>query len=187
MLSVVVDDTVDRAGPGDLVARVRAGDEAAFELLFLPLIGPAHRLAFALLRDHAAAEDAIQEACLSAWDRVGQLRSQESARSWFLAIVANRCRSTMRRRWWQVLKQPDPVPAETAEAPDAGLAVLSLRASVRRLPVNDQMILHLRFAEDLSHDEIARAVGVRVGTVKSRIHRALRRLRSELAEEGIER
>ena len=186
MLLVIVDEAADGARPGGLIARARDGDEAAFERLFLPLIGPAHRLAFALLRDHAAAEDAVQEACIRAWDRLRQLRSPDMARPWFLAIVTNQCRSATRRRWWRVLKQADPEPAGAAAAPDAGIAVLALRDGLRRLPLNDQVILHLRFAEDLSHDEIARVAGVRVGTVKSRIHRALRRLRIELSEEELQ-
>jgi RNA polymerase sigma-70 factor (ECF subfamily) len=129
----------------------------------------------------------VQEACLSAWDRLGQLRSPESARSWFLAIVANRCRSATRGRWWEVLKRAEVASAGAAPGPETGVDVLALRASLRRLSLNDRMVLYLRYCEDLSQEEIALTVGVRVGTVKSRIHRALHRLRGELSEEENQR
>lgn len=180
---MVIGEATDERAPDDPVARALAGDEDAFEQLLLPLIGPAHRLAYALLRDRTAAEDAVQEACLFAWDRLRQLRSPESARSWFLAIVANRCRSATRRRWWAVLKRPDLAPSAEVPGPEAGVAVMALRDGLRRLSFNDRMVLYLRYGEDLSHEEIALAVGVRAGTVKSRIHRALHRLRGELSEE----
>jgi RNA polymerase sigma-70 factor (ECF subfamily) len=96
--SVTCGAAADAASAG-VLGRALAGDDAAFEELLLPLIPPGHRLAYALLRDEAAAEDAVQDACLSAWHRLHQLRSPDSVRAWFLAIVANRCRSAARRRW----------------------------------------------------------------------------------------
>ena len=166
----------------DVLGRALAGDAAAFEQLLVPLIPPAHRLAYALLRDQAAAEDAVQDACLSAWFRLRQLRAPESTRSWFLAIVANRCRSVMRRRP-TLLFDTHPELADVQPGPEARLEILSLRAGLGRLPVQDRLILYLRYVEDLSQEEIARVAGVRLGAARSRLHRALQRLRRELGQE----
>jgi RNA polymerase sigma-70 factor (ECF subfamily) len=165
-----------------VLGRALAGDSAAFEELLLPLIPPAHRLAYALLHDVMAAEDAVQDACLSAWHRLHQLRSPDSVRSWFLAIVANRCRSAARRRsTWPV--SADRQVIDERPGPEGSLGVISLRECLHRLSVQDQLILYLRYVEDLTQEEIARTARVRLGTVKSRLHRALGRLRRELSEE----
>src|SRR5207237_8759667 len=79
------------------------------------LLGPAYRLAAAMLSDRAAAEDAAQEASIRAWRKLRQLRGEVgSLRAWFLSIVANECRMTRRQRWWGVLKM-----AEIETRPDA--------------------------------------------------------------------
>jgi RNA polymerase sigma-70 factor (ECF subfamily) len=75
----------------NLVASARSGDASAFALLLDPLWNPAYRLAFSMLREREAAEDAVQEAALKAWNSVRRLRSDTSSlRPWFLTIVANR-------------------------------------------------------------------------------------------------
>ncbi len=93
-----------------LVQAAKQGDDSAFEILLEPLLEQAYRLACAMLHDHHAAKDAVQEAAFKAWRKVSQLREGTDMRPWFLAIVANQCRSTMPTRWWSVLR---------AEAPDA--------------------------------------------------------------------
>src|SRR5206468_1475292 len=81
----------------DLVARARGGDASAFALLLDPLWEPAYRLAYSMLRDRAAAEDAVQEAGMKAWRAAGRLRDDSGdLRPWFLTIVANQCRSIRR-------------------------------------------------------------------------------------------
>src|SRR5207244_7932857 len=91
-----------------VMARAASGDPDAFALLIQPLLGPAYRLAAVMLADRSAAEDAVQEASIKAWRKLGQLRGDEGAlRSWFLAIVANECRMARRQRWWSVVRLPD--------------------------------------------------------------------------------
>ncbi|HKF77329.1 MAG TPA: sigma-70 family RNA polymerase sigma factor, partial [Candidatus Dormibacteraeota bacterium] len=169
-------------GAAGVRERALAGDVVAFEQLILPLVPPAHRLAYALLRDPAAAEDAVQEACLSAWDRLHQLRSPESGRSWFFAIVASRCRSGTRSRS-TLLVHPKRQATDEQQGPEGSVGVLSLREFLRRLSVQDQLILYLRYVDDLTQEEIARIAGMRLGTMESHLHRALHRLRRELSRE----
>jgi RNA polymerase sigma-70 factor (ECF subfamily) len=81
-----------------LVELARAGDQGAFAVLMAPLLPPGFALAASLSPDPAAAEDALQEALLKAWDRLRQLREEGKLRPWFLGIVVNECRMARRRR-----------------------------------------------------------------------------------------
>lgn len=165
-----------------LLERARAGDPLAFEQALLPLQRQAFRLAYTLLGDRHAAEDALQEAYLKAWRKIHQFRYGSSPQSWFLTIVANECRSMTRTRWWSVVKQPEMGDVADARPEDEGVAGrLALEAAMRRLPFEHRLVLHLFYVEDMSQQDVAAALGVQPGTVKSRIHRAVVKLRRELA------
>ena len=75
------------------------GREADFDALVGPHLDAGYRTALAILRDPDEAHDAVQEAAFKAWHRIRQLNEAAAARAWFLAIVANQCRSTRRSRW----------------------------------------------------------------------------------------
>src|ERR1700730_7814983 len=98
-----------------LIARAKAGDSIAFERLLEPAIRPATRLAYAMLHDRTAAEDAFQESALRAWRRLGNLREGSPFQPWFIGIVANQCREVRRGRWYRLVRIPD---VFTTEAPD---------------------------------------------------------------------
>src|SRR5450759_848774 len=78
-----------------------AGD---FDAIVGPWIEPGYGLANSMLRDPHEARDAVQVATVKAWRSLHRPRAPGPASVWFLAIVANQCRSTMRRRWWSVLR-----------------------------------------------------------------------------------
>lgn len=159
-----------------------AGDEAAFEDLIRPLLEPGLRLAFAMLGNRADAEDATQEAVTRAWRRLGQLRPGAPMRPWFLAIVANQCRSVRRSRWFRVARLPellrDVAWADPAER-------LDLASALRRLPPTDRQALFMRYYLDLPLAEVAAALGVTEAAARVRLHRACRRLRPGLREEDL--
>ena len=166
-----------------------AGDPAAFDALVAPLLDPAYRLAVVLLRDRAEAEDVVQEAALKAWSRLHQLRGDRSRlRSWFLAVVANECRMARRRPWWAVIRLWDVAGGHGRSPEDIAVRDLDLERGIERLPEDDQIALFSYFYLDLPLDEAARVMGVPLGTAKSRIYRAARRLRPDVAlEEVIDR
>jgi RNA polymerase sigma-70 factor (ECF subfamily) len=165
-----------------VLARATKGDPDSFASLIEPLLDSAYRLAAVMLADRGAAEDAVQEASIKAWRKLGQLRGNAgSLRSWFLSIVANECRMTRRARWWAVVKMPDFPSASTPEdttSPDLHEALMRLRPD-ERLP----LVLH--FYLDLPLDEVARTLGVSPAAAKSRIYRAAKRLRSDLTLEEV--
>jgi RNA polymerase sigma-70 factor (ECF subfamily) len=139
-----------------------------------PHLDAAFRLAMVLLRDREAAEDAVQEAALKAWRKRSGLHRPERLRSWFLAIVANECRMTRRRRWWSVIRLADVAPQHEVSSSD------DLYEAIRALRVDEQAPLFLFYFLDLPLDEVARVLGVSPGAARSRLYRAVSRLRLEL-------
>src|ERR1700682_324576 len=168
----------------ELVTRAKAGDRSAFDELVGPLIGQAFRLAFGMLHDRAAAEDAVQEAAVRSWRKLNNLRPGNPLRPWFLAIVANQCRTAMRARWWSVLRVEVIDGPESAAFEDRIVRGADLRAALRKLGTDQREVLVLRYYLDLPLEEVATITGVRVGTVKSRINRGLAALRPHFEPEG---
>jgi RNA polymerase sigma-70 factor (ECF subfamily) len=152
---------------------------ASFDALIWPLVEPAFRLALAMLGDWHEAEDAVQEATVKAWRGHQRLREPVALRAWYLAIVANHCRSVRRGRWFRLLRQPDPRPAAPEPGVDVDGVALSedLRTALRRLSPEDRSILLLVYGMDLPLAEAARALGLGQAAAKSRLYRAVARLR----------
>jgi RNA polymerase sigma-70 factor, ECF subfamily len=161
----------------DPISRAKAGDRSAFDELVGPLVDQAFRLAYGMLHDREAAEDAVQEATVRSWRKLGNLRPGTEMRPWFLAIVANQCRTVARGRWWSVIRlEGTPGPAGSGFE-DRIVRGADVRAALRKLPLDQREVLVLRYYLDLPLEEVAAITGVPVGTVKSRINRGLAALR----------
>lgn len=165
----------------EAVVRARAGDRAAFEDLIGPLVVPGYRLALGLLLAHAEADDAVQDAVLTAWRRVGTIRPGGNVRAWFLAIVTSRCRDIQRRSWWRLVRATAQ-PTEAAVVHDLALAEnrADLHRALSGLSAPARAVIALHYYVGLTLEEVAAVVDIPVGTVKSRLHGALRQLRREL-------
>ncbi len=171
-----MDDQAEQA----LIARAKAGDPDAYERLLEPALRPATRLAFAMLQDRSEAEDAFQESALRAWRRLQNLRQGSPFQPWFLGIVANQCRTTRRSRWWQLVRVPD----STARQPVIDAAWFDgedLRRAVMNLPHDQRVAILLHFHLDMPLSDVAIALDISLPGVKTRINRALKRLRPALA------
>ena len=173
----------------DLVARAKRGDVAAYEELVRAYQDLAHRAAF-LVGDAAEADDAVQEAFVKAYRALGRFREGSPFRPWLLRIVANEARNRRRsagRRANLALRVVEDRPADGA-APSPEEAVLvherraALAAAIARLREEDRLVVTCRYLLDLSEAETATALGIPTGTAKSRLARALIRLRVLLAE-----
>jgi RNA polymerase sigma-70 factor, ECF subfamily len=168
----------------DVIQRAAAGDPVALDALFGGLVGPAFTLAVILLRDREAAEDAVQEAAMRAWRKLGQLRPGAEIRPWFLAFVANQCRNARRARWRSVLKLEGLDPAVSGEE-ERIVRGADVRRAVRLLPYDQRVAIVLHYFLDLPLEEIAMVTHAPVGTVKSRLHRATAQLRARLGAEEV--
>ena len=164
-----------------LIARTKAGDPDAYESLLETAVRPATRLAFAMLQDRQEAEDAFQESALRAWRRLQNLREGSRFHPWFLGIVANQCREVRRDRWWRLIRMPDMTALQTADEAEAWLEGEDLRRAVNGLPYDQRVAVLLHFHLDMPLNDVARALGISVAGVKTRIKRALKRLRPALA------
>lgn len=160
-----------------LIARAKTGDQYAFERLLGPAVRPASRLAFAMLRDTALAEDAFQESALRAWRRIGNLRPGARFQPWFLGIVANQCREVRRGRWWQVIRLPEIATTAALDATAAWLEGEDLRQALQTLPFDQRAAILMHFHLDMRLSDVALALDLSVAGVKTRINRALKRLR----------
>lgn len=158
-------------------AAVRAG---AFGDQLEAVLDSAYRLATLMLRDHAAAEDAVQEAAIKAWRKQDQLRGGPAGfRAWFLSIVANECRMARRGRWWKMLPLLETSRAEASHE-EAVVAGSDVRAALMRLDERDRAAVYCFFYMDMPMEEVARVLGVSPAAARSRVYRAAQRLRPDL-------
>ena len=180
---------VDRPLDEDrLVARARRGDAAAYAELVHAHESIAFRTAWLITGSAAEAEEAAQDGFLKAHRALRRFREGAPFRPWLLAIVANEARNRRRsagRRAALGLRLAAQEPSgDAAPSPEAALVSSERRAelleALERLREEERLVIACRFFLDLSEAETAAALGVRRGTVKSRLSRALGRLREEL-------
>ena len=168
-----------------LVERARRGDAAAFEELVVTYQGIAFRTAYLLARNAADAEEAVQDAFVKAHRALARFRAGAAFRPWLLAIVANearnRRRSAGRRTALELRAREEDRFGGAAPSPEAALLAGEgrerLLRAVESLREDDRDVIACRYFLELSEEETAAALGLRRGTVKSRTHRALERLR----------
>lgn len=158
-----------------------------FETEVLPYLDAAYNLARWLVRDEHVAEDIVQEACLRAWRYFGSFRGDD-ARPWLLGIVRNVCYSwfAQQKRAHEFESHIEDADAPSLDGEDRALTPESMlvrkleqaqvMAAIAGLPIVFREVLVLREIEELSYDEIARALDIPKGTVMSRLSRARRLL-----------
>ncbi|MCZ7573186.1 MAG: sigma-70 family RNA polymerase sigma factor [Ardenticatenaceae bacterium] len=172
-----------------LIARARQGDGAAWETLVRQHQEAAFRLAYLLLGDAVEAEDVAQEAFIRAFRALDRFDTARPFRPWLLRIAANLARNRRRAigRYLTAVRRlvratPEPTTTVESRSQQAWSAQILWRA-VRRLGRTDQEVIYLRYFLELSEAEAAEALGVARGTIKSRLHRALERLRTVVERE----
>lgn len=163
------------------IALARQGDPAAWESLMAAHQEAVFRMAYLLLGDPDDAQDAAQEAFLRAYSSLPRFDLHRPLRPWLLRIVTNLARNRLRSagRYFAALAryaraEPEALIQAGPEQPADSEA---LWRSVRRLPPDAQQVIYLRYFLEMSEGEIASTLNVAAGTVKSRLHRALARLR----------
>jgi RNA polymerase sigma-70 factor (ECF subfamily) len=167
-----------------LIARAQRGDLDAFGALVQRHEAMAVRVA-AVVGGSAGAEDAAQEAFVRAYRSLHRFDLGRPFRPWLSRIVANVAKNRVRgeqRHALLALRAPYEVASAdvVADAIDAAARREALADALARLPERDRLVIAYRWFEDMSEREIADALGVRPGTVKSRLSRAMARLRAEL-------
>ena len=172
----------------ELFARAQRGDIDAYEEIVQRYQQLAFRTAYVITRSAAEAEDAAQDAFVKAYRALASFRTGAEPRPWLLRIVANEARNRMRSavrrqrlelRLAEGFRQGDAAPSPEAAAVDADER-RRLVSLVGDLEENDRLIIASRYFLELSGEETAAALGIPEGTVKSRLSRALGRLRERI-------
>lgn len=183
---------LDELADGELVERARRGEVSAYEQIVERYREPVFRAAYLVTRSSADAEEAAQDAFVKAYRALGRFRSGAPLRPWLMRIAVNesrnRVRSAARRDTLAVRAAAERPPEGSDQSPEAALLAAERRhellAAVERLREDDRLVISCRYFLGLSEAEAAQVLGWRMGTLKSRLSRALGRLRSELDEEA---
>ena len=166
----------------ELVVRAQNGDEGAFASLAVAVGDRLHAVAHRILRDIDLAEDATQQALLNVWRDLPQLRDPARFDAWSYRLLVRACYAEARRtrRWAPNLRL---LPADEPMAADGTSSVIDrdqLERGFRRLSIDHRAVVVLHHYLDLSLPQIADALDVPEGTVRSRLHYAMRGLRAAL-------
>ena len=166
----------------DLVVRAQRGDQQAFASLAVAVGGRLHAVAHRILRDTDLAEDATQQALLTIWRDLPQLRDPARFDAWSYRLLVRACYAEGRRtRTWAPNLRLLPID-QSAES--VGLSMVidrdQLERGFRRLSLEHRSVVVLHHYVDLPLEEVAEVLGVPIGTVRSRLFHAMRGLRAAL-------
>ena len=169
-----------------LFERLRQGDQGAFDTLFRNWYAPLVRVAEALLRDRAAAEEVVQDVMLELWRRREQIVLQQPPRAYLIQSTRNRALNHLRRL--KVEKRGEPRAAEQLIPPSAADARVTeqeldraITNAIAELPTRCREVFELSRVRGLKYAEIAEVMGISVKTVEVQMGKALRILRERLA------
>ncbi len=171
--------------PDSLAARLRAGDRAAAAELVDIYYEQIYLFMRRLGHNCQASEDLTQESFLQAWHHIGQLRDGEALNSWLYRIAGN-----ISKHYWRKHKGREVTGIEGFDVPDSSEDEYDkirhyeqlgrLKNAVARLPIKLRQAVILHYMQHLTIAEAAQAAGVREGTFKSRLSRALKALREQI-------
>jgi RNA polymerase sigma-70 factor (ECF subfamily) len=190
-LSESVDTTPDR----ELIARTLGGDGTAYGILVERFQRKIFRVAFAIVRDEMEADGVTQDTFVQAYTSLARFEARAEFETWLTRIAINRARDVLRRRRFVSLFSSHDEEDENGEAmfepvderpnQERQLAASQIRAAILRaeskLSAQQKLIFRLRHYENLSLEDIADHLGLRAGTVRAHLFRAIHKIRKELA------
>lgn len=166
----------------DLILRAQAGDQRAFDALALADYPRLYRVAHGILRDSAHAEDATQQAYIDIWRNIQRLRDPARFEAWSYRLLVHACYAEARRtpRW---MSDTALLPSHEPRIADAFASVIDrdqLEHGFRLLSVDQRAVIVLHYLLDMTLEQVARALGVRQGTVNSRLSRGMDLMRKAM-------
>jgi len=177
----------DAATDGEIVRAVLAGDVERYAVLVERHRDRYARYAVKMLGSHDAAEDAVQDALVRAFDHLGECREPEKFAGWLFLILRNRCFAE-HRRYEREARLPEEAAGSVA-APDRSDGAMerreragALHRAVQELTPEQREVVVLKHVEELPYEEIAQITGATVASLKMRMHRAYDRLRELMKE-----
>jgi RNA polymerase sigma-70 factor (ECF subfamily) len=176
------EDAVVAIDDRELAHRFSSGDDESVRAVYQRYGRAVHTVAYSIVRDTSTAADVVQATFVKAWQAAGTFNPERDLGPWLYTIARRQAIDTLRRE-----RRTEPAEAEvvdSAEAPpslERTWEAYQVRLAVEQLPDDEREVVRLAWFLGLSHPEIADRLGVPIGTVKSRSHRAHRRLTSLLA------
>jgi RNA polymerase sigma-70 factor (ECF subfamily) len=165
-----------------LIDQARRGDTAAFEALYRNYVGRVHGLCLRMCRDHATAEDCVQETFINAWRNLARFELRSTFGTWLHSIAVNavlgRSRRKLDHHTVELSELDEPVDTHW---PDTG-AAMDLERLIQELPEGARYVLVLQAIYGYTHEETAVFLGIAVGTCKAQLHRARKLLAKRMAQ-----
>jgi RNA polymerase sigma-70 factor (ECF subfamily) len=186
---------INASAPSDaeLIARTLGGDGGAFGLLVDRFQRKIYRVAYAIVRNDVEADTITQDTFIQAYTNLAKFEGRAEFETWLTRIAINRSRDSLRRRKFVSLFSSDEddaagwiEPVDERPDPEREIMAHQLRAAIeraeRKLSTQQKVIFRLRHYEDRSLEEIAVLLGLRSGTVRAHLFRAIHKIRKELAD-----
>lgn len=178
MEDVTAQERVARAA---MIDHAVAGDETAFARLVAEHHASMARVAFVICGDPELTKDILQTSWSIAWRQLHRLRDPDRVRSWLVAIAANEARRAGRRGGRRPVTDLSTfIDQHAGDDPADAISGIDLQRALARLPPDDRRLLALRYVAGLDSTEIARQLGLSASGVRSRLSRAIARLRLDL-------
>ncbi|WP_053366478.1 RNA polymerase sigma factor [Bacillus sp. FJAT-27245] len=155
------------------------GNEAAQMQLLNLYKDPMYRIAYSYMRNEQDADDALQEMTYQCLKNIHRVQKPEFLKTWLVRIVINTCLMMKRRR------KRDVITNDFQEQPQHMAELFELNDVISQLPIEQQELIHLKYFKDLKNSEIATLLNIPEGTVKSRLHKTLKKIRHLFGEGGI--
>ena len=192
MAAFRLNDPTEAPTDRELIDRTLSGDGHAFGVLVERFQRKIYRVAYAIVRDDAEADTVTQDTFVQAYTHLARFQGRSELETWLTRIAINRSRDSLRRRRFLSLFTRDEEDGETMiepvdDRPDPERQIMSvqLRTAIQRaerqLSAQQKTIFRLRHYENLSLEEIANHLGLRAGTVRAHLFRAIHKVRRELA------
>jgi len=170
-----------KAKNGGLVELALEGDEEAFGQLVRIYQNAVYATTFQIVGNFADAQDITQEVFVEAYTKLHQLRSPDRFANWLRAVTMNTCRMWIRNRKSQPELEESDISSGDGSASDESELYEQLMSALTLLPEEQRAIIILHYIDDLSYEQIGKFLGVPVGTVRSRLHRAREKLKRRTA------
>jgi RNA polymerase sigma-70 factor (ECF subfamily) len=187
---------INASSPTDheLIARTLGGDGNAFAILVDRFQRKIYRVAYAIVRNDVEADTITQDTFIQAYTHLGKFQGRSEFETWLTRIAINRSRDSLRRRKFVSLFTTDDEgepqgwvePVDDRPGPEREIMSHQLRAAIesaeKKLSTQQKLVFRLRHYEERSLEEIAQLLGLRSGTVRAHLFRAIHKIREELAE-----
>ena len=170
------------------IQQVLAGDKQAYSHIINKYKDPLFATILRMTRNPHDAQDLVQEAFIKVYGQLDKYNDQGSFSSWFYRVAMNHCMDGFRKKRYQQVEMNESIIGETPNYPEVTFLKKEknrqLELLLAKLPEDERIILLLRYVNELSYEEISELAEVPVTTVRNKLHRAKKKLKNIVSEEG---